>query len=102
MFRLPPRSTLFPSTTLSRSAGAIANDDGVPSLSINDVTVTEGNSGTTDAVFNVSLSAPSGQSITVNYATADGTALSRSDYIAGSGTLTFAPGVTSQTITVAV
>src|SRR5206468_359280 len=43
-------------------------------ISINDVTVAEGNAGTTSAVFTVSLSVPSSQTVTVNYATADGTA----------------------------
>jgi len=50
----------------------------------------------------VTLSAASGQTITVNYSTADGTALAGSDYTASSGTLTFAPGQTSKTVTVTV
>ena len=66
------------------------------------MTVTEGNSGTANATFTVSLSAASGQTVTVNYATADGTAVAPGDYTAGSGTLTFTPGVTTQTITVPV
>ena len=73
-----------------------------PSISVNDVTVTEGNSGTTAATFTVSLSAAYGQPVSVHYATADGSAIAGSDYQAASGTLTFAPGVTSQTITVLV
>lgn len=51
--------------------------------------------------FTVSLSSPSAVPVTVNYATADGTALAGSDYTAASGTLTFAPGVTSLTVLVA-
>ena len=73
-----------------------------PSITVNDVTVTEGNSGTTAATFTVSLSAAYGQPVSVHYATADGSAVAGSDYQAASGTLTFAPGVTSQTITVLV
>ena len=69
--------------------GTITNDDAVPSLSIGDVTVTEGNSGTVNATFTVSLSTASGQTVTVNYATADGTAVAPGDYTALSGTLTF-------------
>src|SRR5919197_6488170 len=81
----------------------ILDDDPLPSLSINDVTVTEGNSGTTNANFTVTLSAASGKTVTVTYATADGTATSPSDYLAiPTTTLTFNPGETTKTITVAV
>ncbi len=73
-----------------------------PSFSINDVSLTEGNSGTKTATFTVSLSASFGNTLAVNYATANGTATSGSDYIATSGTLTFAPGVKSQTISVTI
>jgi len=62
----------------------------------------EGNSGTTPFVFTVTLSAASASTVTVNYATADGTATAGSDYLATSGTLTFNPGVTTQPITVSV
>ncbi len=82
--------------------GTILNDDAVPALSINDVTVTEGNSGTTNAVFTVSLSAVSGQTVTVNFATADGAAVAASDYVSTNGLLTFAAGATNQTVTVRV
>jgi hypothetical protein len=66
------------------------------------VTVTEGNAGTTAATFNVTLSAASGQTVTVNYATADGTASGGSDYAAGAGSLSFAPGEISKSVTVNV
>lgn len=82
--------------------GTIIDDDPAPSLSIAGVTVAEGNSGTVDAVFPVTLSAASGRTVTVAFATADGTATAGADYIAASGTLTFAPGVTVQTVTVGV
>ena len=55
-----------------------------------------------DTIFTVSLSAASGQTVTVDYATADQTALSPGDYTATSGTLTFTPGQTTRQITVAV
>lgn len=82
--------------------GTIVNDDALPALSIDDVSVNEGNSGTTTATFTVSLSAASGQTISVNYVTADGTATAGSDYVARSGTLTFAPGVTAQGVAITV
>jgi len=84
--------------------GTITNDDSavIPSLSINDVVVTEGNSGTKNAVFTVSLSAASSETVTVRYATANGSATAPSDYVATSGTLSFAPGIISRTVTVAV
>ena len=82
--------------------GTIANDDPLPSLSINDVAVAEGNSGTVNAVFTVTLSAASGQVVTVNYATADGTATQSTDYISASGTLLFTPGQTASTFIVPV
>ena len=79
-----------------------AMPDVKPSLSINNVALNEGNSGTTAFTFTVTLSSPSTQAVTVGYGTAVGTAIQSSDYQPASGTLTFAPGVTSQTITVAV
>lgn len=85
-----------------QGVGTIVNDDPLPSLSINDVSVAEGNAGTVNAVFTVTLSAASGQAVSVNYATADGTATQPADYTSTSGTLTFIPGTTMQTITVPV
>src|SRR5438045_7176761 len=74
----PPASSLFPSTTPVRSSGA------------------------TNAVFAVSLSAVSGQSVTVNFATSDGTAVAGSDYVLTNGLLTFRPGTNNQTLTLLV
>ncbi len=75
----------------------------LPSISINDVTVTEGNSGTTNAVFTVSLSKAFAEAVTVNYATVDGTATTaNNDYVAAAGTITFNSGETSKTISVIV
>ena len=66
------------------------------------MSVTEGNSGTTPAAFTVSLSHASGNTVTVQYATASGTATAGPDFTAGSGTLTFNPGVTSLPLAVPV
>ncbi len=85
-----------------QGVGTIVNDDPLPSLSINDVSVIEGNAGTVNAVFTVTLSAASGQTVSVNYATADGTATQPADYTNTSGSLTFTPGQITRTITVPV
>lgn len=73
-----------------------------PSLSIGDVTVTEGDGGTLAAVFTVTRSGDPAGVVTVNWATADGSALAGSDYVAGAGALTFAGGETTKTVTVLV
>jgi chitinase len=79
----------------------------VPSINIADVTISEGNSGTKNATFTVTLSAAATSAVTVNYATRNGTATAGTasnggDYTAGSGKLTFSAGQTSKTINVAV
>ncbi len=82
--------------------GTITNDDGVPVISVNNVSSAEGNSGTSNATFTVSLSNPSYQTVTVAYATANGTASAGSDYTATSGTLTYTSGQTSKTVNVSI
>jgi len=73
-----------------------------PALSINDVSIAEGNAGISNMVFTVSLNGAAPTPVSVDYATADGTAQAGSDYTAGSGTVSFPAGTTSQTITVAI
>ena len=73
-----------------------------PTLTIDDASVTEGNSGTTTAIFNVRLAPTSTDPVTVNYATANGTAIAGSDYLAATGMLTFPPGAATQTIAVSI
>ena len=82
--------------------GTINDNDASPSLSVNSVAVAEGNSGTASAILTATLSAVSGRSVTVNFTSADGTATQPFDYASTSGTLTFAPGVTTRPITVQV
>jgi len=72
------------------------NDTGPPTFSISDASGVEGGS----LVFTVTKGGSTGSTLSVNYATANGTATSTSDYVAASGTLSFAPSETSKTITV--
>lgn len=72
----------------------------VPSVSIGDKNMLEGNSATTAMKFKVTLSSTSSNKITVKYTTADSTAKAGSDYIARTGTVTFNPGEASKTISV--
>src|SRR5262249_13858604 len=79
----------------SQGVGPIVDDE--PRITISDVTANEGNRKTTNFNFVVTLSFAYDATVTVDYATADGTATTRGqDYRAKSGTLTFAAGVTSQ------
>ena len=83
--------------------GTITNDDG-PALSIDSPSVTEGDSGSKNLRFTVTLNKASTQQVTVDYADAGtGTATSGTDYTAiTDGTLTFPVGTTSQTFDVSV
>jgi fibro-slime domain-containing protein/uncharacterized repeat protein (TIGR01451 family) len=74
----------------------------VRGVSIGDVTVTEGNAGTAEAVFEIVLSAAAEEPVTVAWATVDGTALAGEDYDAAGGTATFAPGELRRTVAVTV
>ncbi len=85
----------------AQGLGTILNDDS-PQLTVNDVTVTEPDSGATIAQFTVTLSPTSTQTVMVNYTTADNTAIAPTDYQTTSGTLTFTPGQSTQTIDVPV
>ena len=73
-----------------------------PAISISDVSRVEGQGGATAYVFTVSLSKPSSKRVSVDFATADGSAQAGLDYAKTSGTLQFARGQTSKTITVLV
>jgi hypothetical protein len=76
---------------------------GVNGLAIGDVAVTEGNAGTTTATFTVFLTPAATGTVTVDFATADGSAtVADNDYVATSGTLTFTTGQSAQTINVTV
>ncbi len=96
-------SPLNASFSDSVGVGTINDQDPPPALSISDATVTEGDAGTVDATFTVTLAPVSGQTVSVQYATANGSATAGADYGAiGLTTLTFLPGETAKTITVSV
>src|SRR5829696_2199415 len=71
-------------------------------ISIEDTSVTEGDSGTSEATFAVTLTDPGGDTVTVNYETLDGTATQPDDYQQTGGTLTFGSNETTKTVTVPV
>src|SRR5439155_135922 len=108
----PSNATI--SGTQGTATGTIDNDDTQPVISaanlsqsevisVTDPVQPEGNSGTTAFLFTVNLSNPSAQTITVNFSTANGSAtVIDGDYQSNSGTLTFAPGEASKTVTVLV
>ena len=93
-------NTTVASVVVGVGADAVAM--ALPAISIDNVRVTKASSGTSDAIFTVLLSAATARTITVDFATADGSATAGNDYIAQSGTLTFNPGETSKQITVVV
>jgi hypothetical protein len=72
------------------------------SIATSDCSATEGDAGQVTCTFTVSLSTASSQTVTLAYATADGTAVSGQDYVAAAGTLTFPPSTTTRTVAVAV
>jgi hypothetical protein len=73
-----------------------------PMLSVGDASTAEGNSGTVQLAFPVTLSRAATTSVTVGYTTANGTAVAGGDYTAATGTVTFSPGETSKAIVVSV
>ena len=92
---------------LTSVTGTILNDDvNNADITIDDVTQTEGNAGTTTFDFTVSITPGFAGDISVDFTTADNTATTaNSDYVATSGTVDFSsdnPGVVTQTVSVTV
>lgn len=87
---------------VSKGQATITDNDPLPTLSIGNITITEGDSGTSNAIFTVSLSTISGQTVAVDYITTNGTASDTSDYTASKGTVTFKAGETTQNITIPI
>jgi endoglucanase len=80
---------------------SISSSPTPPTISVAGASVTEGRAASLNETFTVSLSAAATKPVTVAYATENGTAKAGTDYTATSGTLTFAPGTTKETVTVA-
>lgn len=93
-------ATTFAASTGTLSGGQVVRP--IPTLSINDVSTVEGDSGTKLLNFTVTLSAASNLTVTVNFATADASATAGSDYQTATGTVTFNPGDTTKTIAVTI
>jgi hypothetical protein len=119
LYRLPVGHDVTPSAPYGNGEMEISSDskwlflatpDGVvmfgltdpPTLSVDDVTVVEGNTGTKTVTFTVTLSAAATDVVTVDYATANGSAQAGSDYDAASQSLTFNIGDRSKTVSVTV
>ena len=82
--------------------GTITDDDPLPSLSVGDASLPEGNAGTSQITFDVTLSEASAKTVTVGWTTADEDAVAPGDYTAAFGTLTFLPDDTTETISIDV
>jgi hypothetical protein len=97
-------SNLSGGGTITDGQGVITilNDDGAGGLSVADASTVEGNAGPTQALHAVTLSVVSGSTVTVDFATADGTATAGTDYTSTTGTLTFAPGTVVRNVTVSI
>ena len=78
-----------------RGLATILDNDPPPNVSINDVSLFEGNSSTTNASFSITLSTMSGKPIALQYATMDQSATAGADYVPQSATVMLGPGVTS-------
>jgi alpha-tubulin suppressor-like RCC1 family protein len=80
----------------------VVQDDDRPALAVNNVSVVEGNTGTKNMKFTVTLDRVLTSTVTVTYATANGTASSPGDYQARTGTVTFNPGKISRPVKVPI
>jgi hypothetical protein len=87
---------------IADGTGLVSIADNEPRIYISYASVTEGNEGMSPADFTVSLAAPYDRPVTVNFATADGSATAGVDYTAATGSVTFEPGQTSKPLSVQV
>jgi len=108
----PPRDRSWDVTVTNADSSSSTLDDGfmvtinptntLPTITINDVAIAEGDSGSTNLIFTVTRSGDDTDAISVDYVTADGTANTPDDYLSKSGTLDFASGISSKEIQVTV
>ena len=105
-------STAFNVTLSNATGGAtlgstvatvtIYENDPPPTVAINDISVPEGNSGTSNANFTVTISGARAANVVINWYTSSSSAFSGSDYVNSSGTVTFTPSDTQKTISVPI
>ena len=87
----------------SSGEGTIADDDATPTLSVSDVSTLEGDAGTSQVTVTLTLSGPSGEFVSVDLQTLDGTAtFADADFHSTSGTIVFQPGQTQRTLDLTV
>jgi predicted extracellular nuclease len=88
----------------AQGLGTIVNEDvaPIPTVSVGDVAIAEGQSGVAYAVFTISLNIPAPSPVTIDYATANGSAAAGSDYLALAGTVSFAAGESTKTVSVPI
>ncbi|MBI2704016.1 MAG: PQQ-dependent sugar dehydrogenase [Actinobacteria bacterium] len=108
IFKLSAKSPVGAVIADGMGTATIVNDDGTPSavpkpsVSVSDATIVEGDVGSALVSVPVSLSSPAAAPVTAQWSTANGTAKAPGDFTASSGTVTFAPGETSQSVLVPV
>jgi hypothetical protein len=96
-FNVTPTGADYPRVNIFAMAEALLNNPGPPSISVTDVSISEGDTGAKIVEITVQLTRASTAPVTVQYATANGTAtLGDNDYLAANGTVTFDAGETSQ------
>ena len=95
-------STVTNASTFDGRGVLTITDDDTGTLSVGNASVTEGDSGTVNATFTITLGVPFYRDFTVNYATSDSTATAGLDYVGKIGAVTFPEGTTQQTVTVLV
>lgn len=97
------RNVASPDSLLGLAASRLlSNQPGLPGMSVSDLSIVEGNTGSKSATVTITLSKAASSPITVNYGTFDGTARAGEDYVSGSGTVSFAAGETSKSVNITI